>query len=130
MRDIIGTFAARFAAARLSWKEFFAGHVTGLGTAQPELWVLMPAARAGVFATLNASRAHLGVVQVPELYRRLEVFQNAVQLIRRGFVDPVDDHLRIKGAIEGLLGALDPRSAYLDAVFLRELEMARRGQLA
>ena len=113
MRHIIGTFAAPCAAAGLSWKELFARHVRGLRTAEPEFWAsLMLAALAGVVATLNASHAHLGVVQVPgfypELYRRLQVFSETVQLIRKDFVDLVDDNLLIKGAIEGMFSALDP----------------------
>jgi len=110
---IIGTFAAPCAAAGLSWKELFARHVRGLRTAEPEFWAyLMLAALAGVVATLNASHAHLGVVQVPgfypELYLRLQVFTETVQLIRKDFVDQVDDNLLIKGAIEGMFSALDP----------------------
>ena len=106
MRHIIGTFAAPCAAAGLSWKELFARHVRGLRTAEPEFWAyLMLAALAGVVATLNASHAHLGVVQVPglypELYRRLEVFQNAVAPIRKDFVDLVDDNLLIKPGDRG-----------------------------
>jgi carboxyl-terminal processing protease len=79
---------------------------------------------------LNISHAHFGELPVPELYRRLDLFQNAVRLVRKNFVDPVDDNLLIKGAIEGMLGALDPHSAYLDGVCFRELETARRGQFS
>jgi len=67
---------------------------------------------------------------VPELYRRLEVFRNAVELVRTDIVDQVDDNLLIKGAIEGMLSALDSHSADLDAVTVRELETARRGQFS
>jgi carboxyl-terminal processing protease len=131
VRDLVGTFAARFAAAHLSWKELFAGPVTRFRHAEREFWAyIILAALAGVVATLNVSHAHFGEVPVPELYRRLDVFQNAVRLVRKNFVDPVDDNLLIKGAIEGMLGALDPHSAYLDAVSLRELETARRGQFS
>ena len=131
MRDIIGTFAARVAAAHHAWTEFFGRPVTRLRNADSEFWAcLMLATLAGVVATVNVSSAHFGAVHVPELYRRLQVFQNAVQLVRKDFVDQVDDNLLIKGAIEGMLSALDPHSAYLDAVSVRELETARSGQFS
>jgi carboxyl-terminal processing protease len=130
VRDLVGTFAARLAGARL-WKELFARHLTRFRPAEREFWAYgILAALAGVVATLNASHAHFGGVRVPELYRRLDVFQNAVRLVQEDFVDPVDDNLLIKGAIEGMLGALDPHSAYLDVVSVRELETARRGQFS
>lgn len=49
----------------------------------------------------------------PGSHRRLELFQNAVQLVRKDFVDRVDDNLLIKGAIEGMLSALNPHSEVL-----------------
>jgi len=112
-------------------KKFFARHIRRLRNADPEFWAyLMLATLAGVVATVNINSAHFGAVHVPELYRRLEVFQNAVQLVREDFVDQVDDNLLIKGAIEGMLSALDPHSAFLDAVSIRELETARSGQFS
>jgi hypothetical protein len=114
VRDLIGTFAARVAAAYHACKELFAGHVTRLRWADPEFWAyLVLATLAGVVATFNVSSAHFGAVHVPDLYRRLELFQNAVQLVRKDFVDRVDDNLLIKGAIEGMLSALNPHSEVL-----------------
>ena len=131
MRDLFGTFAARFATAHRSWNGLLARHVTRFRNPDPEFWAyLVLAALAGVVVTLNASHAHVGMGPVPELYRRLEVFRNAVELVRTDIVDQVDDNLLIKGAIEGMLSALDPHSTYLDAVTVRELETARRGQFS
>ena len=35
--------------------------------------------------------------------------------VRANYVDQVDDHTLIKGAIDGMLAALDPHSSYLEA---------------
>jgi len=74
------------------------------------------AALAGVVAALNASHAQFGAAPIPELDRHLEVFQDAIQHVGKDFVDRVDEELFIKGATEGMLGALYPHSARLDAL--------------
>ena len=42
--------------------------------------------------------------------------------IKASYVDPVDDEVLIKGAIDGMLAALDPHSTYLDGEALERLE--------
>ena len=42
--------------------------------------------------------------------------------IKKNYVDPVDDDTLIHGAIDGMLGALDPHSAYLDGEALERLQ--------
>ena len=35
--------------------------------------------------------------------------------VKANYVDQVDDHTLIKGAIDGMLAALDPHSSYVEA---------------
>ncbi len=42
--------------------------------------------------------------------------------IKAAYVEPVDDEQLIRGAIDGMLGSLDPHSAYLDGADLQRLE--------
>jgi len=44
------------------------------------------------------------------------------QRIKTSYVEPVDDEVLIRGAIDGMLAALDPHSAYLDGAALERLE--------
>ena len=64
---------------------------------------LIPAATAG----LAAVDARSG----PEFGKLMAVYER----IKSSYVEPVDDDKLIKGAINGMLAALDPHSSYLDA---------------
>ncbi len=44
------------------------------------------------------------------------------QRIKASYVEPVEDDVLIRGAINGMLAALDPHSAYLDGAALQRLE--------
>ncbi|OBX19956.1 peptidase S41 [Erythrobacter sp. QSSC1-22B] len=46
----------------------------------------------------------------------------AYQRIKASYVEPVEDDVLIRGAIDGMLAALDPHSAYLDGSDLQRLE--------
>lgn len=46
----------------------------------------------------------------------------AYERIKASYVEPVEDDVLIRGAIDGMLAALDPHSAYLDGSDLQRLE--------
>ncbi|WP_137680438.1 S41 family peptidase [Aurantiacibacter suaedae] len=71
---------------------------------------LVPATTAG-FAQVE-SRAS------PEFAKLFATYQR----IKASYVDPVEDDVLIRGAIDGMLAALDPHSAYLDGTALNRLE--------
>jgi carboxyl-terminal processing protease len=71
---------------------------------------LLPATTAG-FAQVE-SRAS------PEFAKLFATYQR----IKTSYVEPVSDEVLIKGAIDGMLAALDPHSAYLDGPALERLE--------
>jgi carboxyl-terminal processing protease len=71
---------------------------------------LLPATTAG-FAQVE-SRAS------PEFARLFATYQR----IKASYVEEVDDEVLIRGAIDGMLAALDPHSAYLDGPSLARLE--------
>jgi carboxyl-terminal processing protease len=71
---------------------------------------LLPATTAG-FAQVE-SRAS------PEFARLFATYQR----IKSSYVEEVDDEVLIRGAIDGMLAALDPHSAYLDGPSLERLE--------
>ncbi len=72
-------------------------------------------------ALLPAGTAGLAQVEgraAPEFGKLFAVYQR----IKAAYVDPVDDDVLIKGAINGMLGALDPHSSYLDGEALKRLD--------
>jgi len=71
---------------------------------------LLPATTSG-FAEVE-SRAS------PEFSKLFATYQR----IKSSYVDEVDDKVLIRGAIDGMLAALDPHSAYLDGTALERLE--------
>ena len=55
-------------------------------------------------------------------------FSNALSLIKKYYVKPVDDKVLFDNAIRGMLSGLDPHSNYLDENDFKELETATNGE--
>lgn len=64
--------------------------------------------------------------QVP--MEEVQRFSNAMSLIKKYYVKPVDDKVLFENAIRGMLGGLDPHSAYLDESEYTELQTATSGE--
>ncbi|WP_121115590.1 S41 family peptidase [Croceibacterium ferulae] len=71
---------------------------------------LLPATTAG-FAQVEGRAS-------PEFAKLFATYQR----IKASYVEPVTDEVLIRGAIDGMLAALDPHSAYLDGSALQRLE--------
>jgi carboxyl-terminal processing protease len=71
---------------------------------------LLPATTAG-FAQVDSRLS-------PEFAKFFAVYER----IKTNYVEPVDDKTLIKGAIDGMLGSLDPHSAYLEGASFERLE--------
>ena len=65
--------------------------------------------------------------QERDTYRELETFANVLTLIQQYYVDEVDSTKAISGAITGMLGSLDPHSAYMTPEDFKELEEETSG---
>lgn len=55
-------------------------------------------------------------------------FSNAISEIKKYYVKPVDDKELFNNAIRGMVGSLDPHSAYLDEEEYRELQTSTSGE--
>src|SRR5437016_14440015 len=62
-----------------------------------------------------------------ESYEGLENFTNILTLIQKNYVDEVETKQLIEGAINGMLAALDPHSAYLTPDLYKELQVDTKG---
>ena len=76
--------------------------------------VLKAAALVLTVALLPATTSAISAVDA-NTYREMEQFMSVFDRVRNDYVDQVDDADLIKGAIEGMLGSLDPHSSFLDA---------------
>lgn len=61
-------------------------------------------------------------------YRRLGILSQVMAHIENSYVDPVDEDHLIDGAIRGMVGSLDPHSAWLNAEEYALLESDTTGQ--
>ncbi|MCX7676131.1 MAG: PDZ domain-containing protein, partial [Alteraurantiacibacter sp.] len=86
----------------------------------------VPALRAAALCTavalLPATTAGFAQVESrvsPEFAR----LQATYQRIKASYVEPVEDEVLFRGAIEGMLAALDPHSSYMEGPALERLNM-------
>ncbi|MEO0057095.1 MAG: hypothetical protein RIT17_532 [Pseudomonadota bacterium] len=83
--------------------------------------LLRSAALVTAVALIPATTATMAQVDGragPEFAKLFAVFQR----VKASYVEPVEDEVLIRGAIDGMLAALDPHSAYLDGGDLQRLE--------
>jgi carboxyl-terminal processing protease len=59
--------------------------------------------------------------------KELDTFMDVFNQVRATYVDPVDDHTLIKGAIDGMLAALDPHSSYMEGSDYTQLRTTTEG---
>ncbi|MEM8724070.1 MAG: S41 family peptidase [Pseudomonadota bacterium] len=68
--------------------------------------------------TATASMAQVDARAGPEFSKLFATYQR----IKASYVEPVEDDVLVRGAIDGMLAALDPHSGYLDGSDLQRLE--------
>ncbi|HRQ82934.1 MAG TPA: S41 family peptidase, partial [Azospirillaceae bacterium] len=81
-------------------------------------WVFLGAGAATVFAEANTS----------ETYRQLNLFGDVFERVRAEYVEPVSDEQLIENAINGMLTALDPHSAYLNRKSFQDMQVQTKGE--
>ncbi|MBC6496836.1 MAG: S41 family peptidase [Alphaproteobacteria bacterium GM7ARS4] len=62
------------------------------------------------------------------MYRSLEDFGNAIDMVMHGYVEDVDVKALVGAAINGMLQSLDPHSAYLDEQFYEDMQIRTKGK--
>lgn len=60
----------------------------------------------------------------------LRLFTRIFDHIRRSYVDPISDQQLLENAIKGMLGEMDPHSAYLDAELFENLQESTQGEFS
>jgi carboxyl-terminal processing protease len=83
---------------------------------------------AGILAAaLVATAASVGSFAATR-YEELSLFTNVLTLVRRNYVEPVDERKLVRGAVRGMLAELDPHSSFMDADAYKEMQVDTKGE--
>lgn len=63
-----------------------------------------------------------------QLYRQIQLFSDALAIVQSNYVEEISPKDLIYGALEGMLGALDPHSQFLDPDTHNELKVETEGK--
>jgi carboxyl-terminal processing protease len=85
-----------------------------------------PLALLGALVLVPVATSSLAAADVAN-YEELETFMSVYERVKANYVEPVDDHTLIKGAIDGMLAALDPHSSYAEASDFQTLRSTTDG---
>jgi carboxyl-terminal processing protease len=83
---------------------------------------------AGATTVLNVTRTYSATTGNTEIYRQLDLFGDVLERVRADYVDKPNDQQLIETAINGMLSALDPHSAYLSPKSFRDMQVQTRGE--
>jgi carboxyl-terminal processing protease len=84
---------------------------------------------AGIIVTVLVTSFASSVTSVAATrYEDLSLFTNVLNLVRRNYVEPVEERSLIRGAVRGMLEDLDPHSSFLDADAYKEMQVDTRGE--
>jgi carboxyl-terminal processing protease len=87
---------------------------------------LPSAALVGALALMPIATSSLEAADSAN-YKELEKFMSVYERVKGSYVDQVDDHTLIKGAIDGMLSALDPHSSYMEGSDFEQLKATTEG---
>src|SRR5438270_2197396 len=87
---------------------------------------LPPLALVGALALVPVTASSFAAADTTN-YQELEKFMSVYERVKANYVDKVDDHTLIKGAIDGMLSALDPHSSYVEASDFDQLKATTDG---
>ena len=83
---------------------------------------------AGATTVLNVTRTYSATSTNSEIYKQLDLFGDVLERVRSDYVEKPDDSMLIDTAINGMLAALDPHSAYLNPKNFRDMQVQTRGE--
>src|SRR6185503_8151680 len=92
------------------------------------LWALLVLAVIAAGSTMvSLARSQSASAANSEIYRQLDLFGEVLERVRSDYVEKPDDPQLIESAINGMLTALDPHSAYLNPKHFRDMQVQTRG---
>lgn len=92
-------------------------------------WTFMVMAGFAAATTVfNVSRTYSATSTNSEIYKQLDLFGDVLERVRTDYVERPDDSMLIDAAINGMLSALDPHSAYLNPKSFRDMQVQTKGE--
>ena len=94
------------------------------------LWIFLIVAAFGAGTVfVNVTRGQSSAIAAnSEIYRHLNLFGDVLERVRSDYVVKPKDNELIESAINGMLSALDPHSAYLNAKSFKDMQVQTRGE--
>ena len=93
------------------------------------LWALLVLAVLAAGSTMvSLARSQSASAANSEIYRQLDLFGEVLERVRSDYVEKPEDTKLIEAAINGMLTALDPHSAYLNPKHFRDMQVQTRGE--
>ncbi len=93
------------------------------------LWALLVLAVVAAGSTMvSLARSQSASAANSEIYRQLDLFGEVLERVRADYVEKPEDPKLIESAINGMLNALDPHSAYLNPKHFRDMQVQTRGE--
>ena len=93
------------------------------------LWTLLVLAVLAAGSTMvGLARSETASAANSEIYRQLDLFGEVLERVRADYVEKPEDSKLIEAAINGMLTALDPHSAYLNPKHFRDMQVQTRGE--
>ena len=93
---------------------------------------LLPSFFAGFAGAATAALLFGLTLSVPTAdasrYEDLSLFTHVLSLVRGSYVEPVDEHDLLRGAVRGLVHELDPHSSFMDIDAYTEMQVDTRGE--
>src|SRR5512138_984865 len=89
---------------------------------------LLMAGIAGATTLLNVTRTYSATSENSEIYRQLDLFGDVLERVRSDYVEKPNDGMLIESAINGMLSALDPHSAYLNKKSFTDMQVQTKGE--
>ena len=88
--------------------------------------LLPPLALVGALALVPVTASSFAAADTTN-YQELEKFMSVYERVKANYVERVDDATLIKGAIDGMLAALDPHSSYAEGADFDQLKTTTDG---
>ena len=90
--------------------------------------LLVLAVLAAGSTMVSLARSQSASAANSEIYRQLDLFGEVLERVRSDYVEKPEDAKLIEAAINGMLTALDPHSAYLNPKHFRDMQVQTRGE--
>jgi carboxyl-terminal processing protease len=92
------------------------------------LALLVVAVLAAGSTMVSFARSQSASAANSEIYKQLDLFGEVLERVRADYVEEPEDPKLIESAINGMLAALDPHSAYLNPKHFRDMQVQTRGE--